>query len=81
MKKITVAEAMDVVTEAIAEDPSYRVGWKANVAMAFFDRAVFHYQDRDNAHRVANDAANSFLLVLCSDKVKGGKWSNRCLDQ
>lgn len=77
----SIKDAMSIVTKAIADDPGYRIGWQANIAMAFMDRASVHYQDREKAIAVANDAANNFLLLLCSEHINGGEWSNECLGQ
>lgn len=68
---MTVPEAMKVVTEAIKTDPSYRVTWEANIAMAFKDEWVrkvgdhgSHKADYGDIHLVANNAANNFLDIL-----------------
>lgn len=66
---MNIKEAMSVVTKAIREDEGYRIGWKANIAMAFKDE-----WDDDkrkgtlrDVHTIANDAADRFLNLLCRE--------------
>lgn len=55
------------------EDPNYRAGWIANIAMAYMDSEssyrnqndkVNKYLNRDDRHIIANEAAESFLNML-----------------
>ena len=53
------------------EDPSYRRGWIANIAMAYIDcedqYREFHgksYLNREDRYKIANEAANNFLNLL-----------------
>ena len=51
--KITVAQAMDVLREAMKEDYGYAWGWHCNVAMAA--------QDAGAPHKEANERAAGFM--------------------
>jgi hypothetical protein len=61
-----VSKAVKVLTEALNDDPGYRLAWVANIAMAFVDE----YQrvrpsNRNGVRKVANEAAEAFLRNLC----------------
>ena len=68
---MTTCDAVNKLTEEMKKDPSYRIGWKANIAMAFKDRA-YQYKKENNKkslsngdiHIIANEAADSFLNLL-----------------
>ena len=68
---MTTCDAVNKLTEEMKKDPSYRIGWQANIAMAFYDRA-YQYKKENNKkvlsqndiHIVANEAADNFLNLL-----------------
>jgi hypothetical protein len=71
-----LSKAMKIVTAAIKNDPSYRITWQANIAMAFKDEystiTAEHGIDVDDVetnmiHDIANKAADKFLKILCRD--------------
>lgn len=77
MEEITVQEAMSVLLTAFANDPGYRDGWKANIAMAFVD--VFKAEAEDGKvvgdkqlHYIANHAAERFLRSLLNHNKEEG---------
>lgn len=59
------------------KDPSYRIGWVANIAMAYKDNERWYrektgkrYLNSQDKHKIANNAANYFLdLLLKAPKV------------
>lgn len=60
-------EAVDLLSLSLREDPSYRIGWQANIAMAIYDVFVDKLEekvDRDQIHELANKAADNFLNLL-----------------
>jgi len=71
---MTIQESVSRLTQELKSDPSYRITWQADIAMAFYDRAC-QYKKKTNKkylsmvdiHTIANDAANSFLNLLCTD--------------
>lgn len=71
---MTTAEAVSKITEEMKNDPSYRIGWQSNIAMAFYD-AAYQYKKKKNRaylsmvdiHIIANDAANNFLQLLSTE--------------
>jgi Tfp pilus assembly protein PilF len=75
---MTTQEAVAHLTQELKKDPSYRIGWQSNIAMAFYDSASQYkkkhgkkYLSMVDIHIIANDAANNFLNLLCSDKKEG----------
>jgi hypothetical protein len=72
---MTTEEAVKHLTQELKNDPSYRIGWQSSIAMAFYDSAS-QYKKKKNKkylsmvdiHTIANDAANSFINLLCADK-------------
>jgi hypothetical protein len=68
MKKQTeLQKAMKIVTKHIKKDKEYREGWKANIAMSFYDevrRSGEKYMSSVRLSRLANKAADSFLRML-----------------
>lgn len=48
-----IAEAMAVLSQAMADDSDYRFGWQSNIAMLLHDEGV--------PLDIANDRANGFL--------------------
>jgi len=68
---MTTKEAVKHLTEQFKNDPSYRIGWTSNIAMAFCDR-TYQYKKKTgkkyltgvDIHIIANDAANDFINAL-----------------
>lgn len=66
-------KSMEIVREALKTDPSYRVGWKANIAVQFQDewqRFIERNErvpTRREVHKMSNNAATAFLNLLCAD--------------
>ncbi len=76
VKDTKLQDAVKVLTEALVKDPGYRMGWQANIAMAFKDEyerelvpedADLTDNVRASIHKIANTAADNFLNVLCRD--------------
>lgn len=44
-----VADAMAVLAKAMKEDPSYRQGWQANLAVMMQDEGVSHSKSNERA--------------------------------
>lgn len=74
--EITTIDAVTKIATEMKSDPSYRIGWQANIAMSFCD-AVTQFKKKNNKrqlsykeiHECANNAANSFLNLLGRDIV------------
>lgn len=69
---ISLEDAMQVITRELIIDEDYRMGWLANIAMAFMDAYQNKQQFRNEAHRltiheIANEAALNFIRLLCDD--------------
>lgn len=65
-------EAVDVLVEALKTDEGYRIGWQANIAMAFKDeyyRENFQQSEQqfEYVNELANIAADNFLNLLCKE--------------
>ena len=69
-----ISKAVKVVTKAIKKDPNFRIGYQANIAMAFVDECKdsigFENVPYDNLHMRANEAADRFLTNWCYDPDK-----------
>lgn len=59
-----IVEAIDVLTKELIGDPDYRRSWHANIAMAFKDSYTWN-EDKLDINKIANDAADYFLWLLC----------------
>ena len=64
-------EALDYLIKQLNTDPSYRISWQSNIAMAFYDSANQYKKNKKkkyltmvDIHTIANDAANNFLTQL-----------------
>ncbi len=80
IKCLQVKNAIKVLTKALKEDDGYRIGWKANIAMAFCDE--FYKQanecehftkylfEEGGVHTIANKASENFIDLLCTDSAK-----------
>jgi len=65
MKKKHKSPIAELV-HSLKTDEGYYIGWKANIAMAFFDEARRKKAkiSRKNLHEIANTAADNFLQLL-----------------
>ncbi|WP_428668098.1 hypothetical protein [Runella sp.] len=69
-----LANAVNVLTDALRKDKSLRQAYVANIAMAFKDK-YDHYKnekglsvlDSQDIHNIANGAAEYFIQVLCDE--------------
>jgi hypothetical protein len=79
MKKVNLNDAINRVCVEIINDKSYRIGWEANIAMAFKDAFYFsgHKHDNEIVHEVANKAAANFLDQLISKDVENDLTPNK----
>jgi hypothetical protein len=62
-------DAMDHLKKVLKEDVDYRIGWQANIAMAFKDHWALTKKkegesEAEYIHRIANGAADVFLEQL-----------------
>lgn len=71
MKKVNLSDAIKRVCEEIKNDMDYRIGWEANIAMAFKDAFDFsgHKHDNEVVNEVANKAAAAFLDQLIGKDI------------
>jgi len=60
--------------KGLKEDPELRLGWKSNIAMAFYDEYLSYkkymdkkYINKRDLHLIANDAADNFINLLIKD--------------
>ena len=64
-----IAKAVKKLTEAISKDPDFRMGYQANIAMAFVDECSkiksFENTPYDILIQTSNDAANRSLTNWC----------------
>jgi len=56
--------AVEVLREALKTDEGYRIGWQANIAMAFKDE-YYRSKNKEEIHEIANKASDNFLQLLC----------------
>lgn len=68
-KKVRMESPIARLTKALKRDPGYRIAWKANLAMAFYDtyRQQKGRTGRVKLHKIANDAAEHFLKLICDE--------------
>lgn len=69
MSENKLKDAVDIVIEALKNDPEYYMAWKANIAMAFKDEFERHAKEAEkqidlDIHNIANTAADNFLNLL-----------------
>jgi len=57
-------EAMLVVRKHLEQDPAYRQGWIANIAMAVVDQSTPY----ESLHKIANNGAVLFINRLINDR-------------
>ena len=75
-RAVTTKEAMCQIANELHNDAGYRIGWQANIAMAFYDQALWYkstsgkkYLTNVDLHRIANGAANNFIDQLVKDEI------------
>tara|TARA_R110000796_G_scaffold48607_1_gene116429 strand:+ start:103 stop:315 length:213 start_codon:yes stop_codon:yes gene_type:complete len=64
--------AIWILSRALKNDPEYRRGWVANIAMAYKDREsqyrkennLITYLNKEHRHKIANEAAENFINQL-----------------
>lgn len=68
------ADALKIVRKSLRDDSDLYYGYQANIAMAFSDeysRAIAknkkRYINRDELHKISNNAAKNFLNLLIKD--------------
>lgn len=83
MEKVNLNDAINRVCIEIINDKSYRIGWEANIAMAFKDAFDFsgHKHDNEVVHEIANKAAANFLDQLISKDVENDQTQNKYVDE
>lgn len=59
---VPIGNAMTSLKKALDDDPEYKEGWIANIAMAFKDEYSRH--DKKDIHKISNNAAINFLKQL-----------------
>lgn len=64
-KPIEVKEAVECLVTALKADPGFYYSYQANIAMAFVDQFSTPYPDGFDLHKMANEAAKTFLDRLC----------------
>lgn len=69
-KKMNIAKATKVLTDAIKKDKELKYGYKANIAMAFKDEYARksrekNHLNKEDIHEIANQAADNFLDQWC----------------
>ena len=63
MRKSIIANLIN----ELRSDEGYYYSWQSNIAMAFFDeyyRNNKRYKNKDDIHKIANEAAKNFLNLL-----------------
>lgn len=65
---MSTKEAMTVLRKAL-EDPEYRIGWQANIAMSIYDAYRKELESSENPRdlnmrKICNDGASNFLDLL-----------------
>jgi len=76
---IGVPLSVQTICGAMKTDDGYRIGWLANIAMAFKDCFNLKMKEKEDftrylfaengLHEIANEAADNFLKQLCGEKV------------
>lgn len=60
--------AIEILQNALKTDEDYRLGWQANIAMAYHDVYYSLGKSKPNGqelHDIFNKAADNFLTQLC----------------
>ena len=65
---MTTKDAINYLSGELQNNPDYRQGWEANIALAFYDTAREYrkmvgkkYLTLVDIHRIGNQAANRFI--------------------
>ena len=61
-----IKDEMDVIVEAIKQDPGYRQAWISNISVCIQDEMRRRFNDC--IHEASNKAAKDFLDILCRDR-------------
>jgi len=62
-----LANAVKVLSNALKEDEGLYMAYQSNIAVAFqdeFARSTLKYKNREEVHRISNEAAKNFLNTL-----------------
>lgn len=63
-----MVNAMKKIAKTLKADKGYFYAWQANIAVTFKDeyfRDKKKYKNKEDIHRIANNAAKQFLDLLC----------------
>ena len=76
MRNTKLQNAVKCLIKNLKEDSAYRLGWQANIAMAYKDNWEWYKKktgkkvmNNNDRHIIANNAADYFLKLLC-DEIK-----------
>jgi len=65
-----LSDAVKTVVKNLKEDEGYFIGWKANIAMCFYDEYVKTYPNsKKEIHALSNIAAHKFLNLLTQSEL------------
>jgi len=71
-KEFGVSEAVKVIINELKNDEGYKIGWVANIAMAYVDNERWYKNEtgkwfltKKDKHIIANKAAEYFISQLC----------------
>lgn len=72
MECTKLSEAMVVLKEALL-DNGYRLGWKVNIAMAFYDEVIRQGIgiSHDELNKISNKVADNFIKLITSSYEDG----------
>lgn len=73
--KTELEKAINILQTALKSDPGYKIGWVANIAMAYIDSEHWYkqkigkkYLNKEDKHIIANNAAENFIRNLCMNQ-------------
>lgn len=71
-ESLTIEQSIKKITWGMINDPGYKIGWTANIAMAYKDTESQYrkknnkkYLNSKDKHIIANQAAEYFINQLC----------------
>lgn len=66
MECTELKKAMHILKNHLLDDCDYRLGWQANIAMAYYDEAIRRNIgiSHDELHSLSNKAAENFIKLL-----------------
>ena len=67
-KLMGIKEAVCVLCEELRKDSAYRFAWKSNIAMQFIDMVHRYSYDFPDLNKIANAAAEEFLILLTEER-------------